>query len=534
MTAQNEVQNVIFEGLVTTRDEDGGVHIAPMGAEFDPDPEPEQLVLRPYQTSHTFANLQRTGQCVFHLTDDVELIAAAAIGRVEEIPDSFRLNEIDGAVLADACQWFALQVESADLRAARALITCRVVDHGMLREFLGFNRARHAVIEAAILATRVAFLDRQTIEAELEHWRPLIAKTGGAAEHRAFEMLTAFIRASFGGILPAMPATQKSQVLTVRAPARLHFGLFSFGNSGRQFGGTGVMIAEPALELVIRSASRFSVSGPLANEVQACAERCVGAWGADDLPACRLEVLTSPPRHAGLGSGTQLACAVATGLAAWCGRPTPTAHAMAEWTGRGQRSAIGTYGFLQGGLIVEAGRLPQDPLSPLLSRVAVPAAWRFILVRPDLTDGLSGEDELRAFATLAPVPSATREALVGEVEEHLLPALVAGDCQAFGESVYRYGRLAGSCFAAVQGGPYNGSELTGLVEVLRELGVAGVGQSSWGPTVFGIVDSQITAERIADELKRRYSAKRLSITITEADNRGAQVVRKDGPLESEE
>ena len=524
MTAHNEVLNVIFEGLVTTRDEDGGVHIAPMGAEFGPDPEPAQLVLRPFQTSHTFANLQRTGQCVFHLTDDVELIAAAAIGQVEVTPDCFRFNEINGAVLADACLWFALQIESADLRAARALLKCRVVNDGMLRKFLGFNRARHAVIEAAILATRVAFLDRHAIEAELARWRPLVEKTGGPAEHRAYEMLTAFIRASFGGTLPVKPATQESQVLTVRAPARLHFGLFSFGNTGRQYGGTGVMIAEPALELVIRSASRFTVEGPLANEVQASAERCVAAWGADEMPACRVEVLSSPPRHAGLGSGTQLACAVATGLAAWCGRPTPTAGALAEWTGRGQRSAVGTYGFLQGGLIVEAGRLPQDPLSPLLSRVAVPAAWRFILVRPDLTGGLSGEDEMRAFATLAPVPSATREALVREVDEHLLPALGVGDCQAFGESVYRYGRLAGSCFAAVQGGPYNGPELTGLVETLRELGVAGVGQSSWGPTVFGIVDSQFTAERIAVELKRRYSAQRLSITITEADNRGAKVV----------
>ena len=531
--AQNEVLDVIFEGLVTTWDEDGRMHIAPMGAEFGPDPEPEHLVLRPYQTSHTFANLHRTGQCVFHLTDDVELIAAAAIGRVDNNTDQFYVSRLNPLVLVDACRWFALQVESEDLRAARALINCRVRGRGMLREFLGFNRARHAVIEAAILATRIAFLDRRTIEAELEHWRPLVEKTGGAAEHRAFDMLTAFIRASYGGAAPALPATHKAQVLTVRAPARLHFGLFSFGNMGRQFGGTGVMIAAPALKLVIRSASQFTVTGQLSHEVQACAERCVAAWGADDLPACHMEVVTAPPRHAGLGSGTQLACAVATGLAAWCGRPAPTAQALVEWTGRGQRSAVGTYGFLQGGLIVEAGRLPHDALSPMLSRVAVPADWRFILVRSDQTGGLSGEDELHAFATLAPVPSATREALVREVDEHLLPALVAGDCQTFGESVYRYGRLAGSCFAAVQGGPYNGPELTELVEALRELGVAGVGQSSWGPTVFGVVDSQTTAERIAAELQRRYSAERLSIAITEADNRGAEVVQGDSPPESE-
>jgi beta-RFAP synthase len=527
---------VIFEGLVTTLDQDGGVHVAAMGPEFSPCAKGNssaELIIKPYQTSRTFANLHRTGQCVFHLTDDVELIAAAAIGQVVETPRHRPAPQIAGAILLDACRWYALQVESEDLQAARAVFKCRVVAEGTQRDFLGFNRARHAVIEAAILATRVAFLDPATIDEDLARWRPLVEKTGGDVEQRAFEMLCAFIRRSPRKAPRAASDSIGRREVVVRAPARLHFGLFSFGPSDRQYGGIGVMIDEPALRLAIRPASSFSVMGPLASEVRQSVERCAAAWQLPELPACDVEVLSAPPRHAGLGSGTQLACAVAAGLAAWRGQPAPTAEMLARWTGRAQRSAVGTYGFLLGGLVVEEGRLPAEPLSPLLHRRAFPASWRFVLARPILAGGLSGEDELRAFATLDPVTSAIRDALVTEVEEVLLPALAAGDCQAFGESVYRYGRLAGSCFAAVQGGPYNGPQLTQVVATLRELGIAGVGQSSWGPTVFGIVDSQETAERMADELTRRYSAIPLSIQIAAANNRGADVMWKDRPPESE-
>jgi beta-RFAP synthase len=530
------VLDVIFEGLVTTLDQDGSVHLAPMGSEFGPRAalaQSDQLILKPYQMSSTFANLHRTGQCVFHLTDDVELIAAAAIGQVAEMPRHHPASQIVGAILSDACRWYALQVESEDLREARAVIQCRVVAEGTQREFLGFNRARHAVIEAAILATRTSFLDRVVIEEDLARLRPLVEKTGGETERRAFRMLGEFIHQTPRKAAPLATDTVGRAEVTVRAPARLHFGLFSFGNLGRQYGGTGVMIKEPAVRLAIRPAACFSVAGAMSTEVRSCVDRCAAAWKWEALPACCVEVVSTPPRHAGLGSGTQLACAVAAGLTAWCGRPVPSAEALVQWTGRGQRSAVGTFGFLMGGLVVEGGRLPAEPLSPLLYRLPVPASWRFILARPHLAGGLSGDDELRAFATLESVPSATREALVREVEGELIPALAAKDCQAFGESVYRYGRLAGSCFAAVQGGPYHGPEITHLVTTLRELGIAGVGQSSWGPTVFGVVDSQETAERMADQLSHRYAAIPLSIGITAADNRGAEVLWNNGPPESE-
>ncbi|MHB8972014.1 MAG: GHMP family kinase ATP-binding protein [Pirellulaceae bacterium] len=315
----------------------------------------------------------------------------------------------------------------------------------------------------------------------------------------------------------------------VRAPSRLHFGLFSFGNRGRQFGGVGAMLARPALHLTIRPSDRFTVAGPSTHEITASVRRCCEMWQVDTAPACHIELVSAPRRHVGLGSGTQLACAVAAGLAAWLRQPAlgplPTPAELAQWTGRGQRSAVGTYGFLMGGLIVEAGRLPEEALSPLECRLEIPAAWRFVLVESPERRGFSGVDEQQAFAALPAVSDALREELIAEVQRRTLPAIAAQDCAAFGESLHRYGRLAGMCFAPVQGGPYNGPQTEQLVEEIRALGVSGVGQSSWGPTVYCVVENQDAAEHLAGELPPRCSVAPLAIQITPADNHGAVLTR---------
>jgi beta-RFAP synthase len=310
----------------------------------------------------------------------------------------------------------------------------------------------------------------------------------------------------------------------VRAPARLHFGLFSFGTRGRRYGGVGAMVAEPALHLTMRPAAQFHLSGSAATELVAATRRCCRAWGVPHPPPCQIEVVHAVPRHVGLGSGTQLASALAAGLNAWLGRPALSPRELAVVTGRGRRSAVGTYGFLAGGFVVEAGRGPRERLAPLERRIDIPADWRFVLVTSPARRGLSGSDEQRAFAHLPPVPETVRAQLVAEVREHMVPALLAADCRGFGESVYRYGRLAGSCFAAVQGGPYNGPHIEQLVELARSLGTAGVGQSSWGPTVYCLVASQPDAERLCQRL-RAQAGSALDIRVTAADNRGGVVTR---------
>ena len=161
--------------------------------------------------------------------------------------------------------------------------------------------------------------------------------------------------------------------------------------------------------------------------------------------------------------------------------------------GRGRRSAVGTYGFLTGGLIVEAGKLPGDELAPLQDRFEFPAEWRFVLVRLGSSPGLYGKPEHKAFADLPSVSPETRGALIDEVEREMIPAVLRDDCEAFGESVYRFGYRAGICFAPVQGGPYHGDHVADMVEEIRSLGVPGVGQSSWGPTLFCVLPSESAA-----------------------------------------
>ncbi len=183
---------MILEGILTTTNVDGTVNIAPMGPIVDESM--CRLLLRPFQTALTFANLQRTGQGVFHVVDRVDLLARAALGPVDPLPSMTRATAVDGWILNDACRWYAVKVESVDDSRPRAEIACRVVESGKLRDFFGFNRARHAVLEAAILATRVNLLPLPQILAELAKLRVIIDKTGGAEEQAAFEFVEHYVQ----------------------------------------------------------------------------------------------------------------------------------------------------------------------------------------------------------------------------------------------------------------------------------------------------------------------------------------------------
>jgi hypothetical protein len=183
--------DLLIEGIVTTLGSDGRAHIAPMGpivdANFD------RLHLRPFRTSTTYANLKRSGQGVLHVTDDVELMARAAVGRLEGMPPMRPAQAVEGVILTDACRWYAFKVEALDDRQERTSIVGRVVERGRLRDFVGFNRAKHAVVEAAILATRIGMLDAAFIRSEFDRLAAPVEKTGGYAELRAFEFLRQYV-----------------------------------------------------------------------------------------------------------------------------------------------------------------------------------------------------------------------------------------------------------------------------------------------------------------------------------------------------
>ena len=320
-----------------------------------------------------------------------------------------------------------------------------------------------------------------------------------------------------------LPEGEGFRDVYVRTPCRLHFGMFGFGRVDRpQFGGVGVMVEPPCVEVTISSADRFSVQGDCVDRVRQFVDLAVNHWQLQSWPNCRIEV-RSPADHTGLGVGTQLGLAIAAGLRRYLILPEVAVASLALSVGRGQRSAVGTYGFQLGGLILDAGKEAGDRLGKLAHRIELPMAWRFVLVRPTSKQGLAGDHETEAFAKLPPVPDRVASELWWIANEQMLSAVIAGDCSAFGEAVYQFGRLAGECFSAAQGGPFASREIAELVAAIRGFGVAGVGQSSWGPTVFAVVADEVEAERLASWLRQEESRRNCEIKIARPNNSGAVI-----------
>jgi len=313
-------------------------------------------------------------------------------------------------------------------------------------------------------------------------------------------------------------------IVQVVAPARLHFGMFSFAVPGvRQFGGVGVMVRQPALRLTISSDQRLCVTGPLAERARHFARLAWRRMQSSREPPLRIEILAAPAAHSGLGSGTQLAMAVAAGLNSFCGAAPATAEALARRVDRGTRSAVGLHGFVHGGLIAESGKLAADEISPMVARVQFPRRWRFVLITPRDAVGIHGHEEREAFAHLPAVPAETTAALAREAFLRLIPAVATERFEDASDSLYRYGHLAGTCFASRQAGAYASRRLRRSVEVIRSLGVSGVGQSSWGPTLFALLPDSATARHFVDKLSRHPEAENTRIIITAAANRGAKI-----------
>ena len=189
---------MILEALVTTLEATGAPHLAPMGPRV-PGPNFDSFVLRPFNASNTYKNLSRHREGVLHVTDDALLMARAAVGEVREFPATRAAEQVRGFVLADCCRYFEFAVRSIADNTERVTIEAEVVCARSVRDFFGFNRARNAVLEAAIFATRLHFLPLAEVRAEFAKLRVIVEKTGGAPEHEALELLEAKLSAAEAG-----------------------------------------------------------------------------------------------------------------------------------------------------------------------------------------------------------------------------------------------------------------------------------------------------------------------------------------------
>jgi uncharacterized protein len=183
---------MIVETVTTTINPDGSVNCAAMGVEWGD----EAIVIKPFRATRTLRNLERNGAAVVNLTDDILLFTQAALD--DPHPPTRPAAVVDGAVLAEACSWREVAVDAIDASGPRATVTTRVVGRGTGREFIGFNRACHAVLEASILASRVRRLPPEEIRTELARLAVLVDKTAGPREREAMDCVLAHVRAAVG------------------------------------------------------------------------------------------------------------------------------------------------------------------------------------------------------------------------------------------------------------------------------------------------------------------------------------------------
>lgn len=309
----------------------------------------------------------------------------------------------------------------------------------------------------------------------------------------------------------------------VEAPARLHFGMLDLrGALGRKFGGIGGAVPAPSLLLEAAPADVLYAEGPSSDRVAEFARRYLAFHGVE--AGAALRVHQAIPAHSGLGSGTQLALAVARALAELHGLPTDAVQ-LARAVGRARRSAIGTWTFAGGGFVLEGGRRPgaEDP-APLLARFPFPEEWRCVLAIPPGRPGVSGDAETAAFARLAPPPERGVMRVSHLVLMALLPAIAENDPVTFGQALTEIQCINGRWFAPVQGGAFSPGEPEGLVGRMTEWGALGVGQSSWGPAVYGLVSGDANAESLAERVREELGDEG-AVYVGPFSNAGARVWR---------
>ena len=310
----------------------------------------------------------------------------------------------------------------------------------------------------------------------------------------------------------------------VEAPARLHLGFMDLnGNLGRRFGSLGLTLEGISTEVEVRRCNTLQVEGPAAAQVRAlvCAAALIEKLG---LPhGLCINIRRAIPDHVGLGSGTQMTLAVAAGLSRLYGLDLPTRHA-ARLMSRGMRSGIGIGAFDTGGFILDGGRGDEDALPPVIMQSVFPEAWRLLLIFDERGPGIHGTEEKEAFKTLPTFPADKAAALCRLVMMQALPALVEQDCDRFGHAVGQLQQVVGDHFAPAQSGRFASPEVARVLDWLQQQGIQGIGQSSWGPTGFAILDSQARADSVLQAVVDRFDGNAsLRFMVCRPRNHGSRI-----------
>jgi beta-ribofuranosylaminobenzene 5'-phosphate synthase len=313
----------------------------------------------------------------------------------------------------------------------------------------------------------------------------------------------------------------------IKTPARLHMGLIDLnGEMGRMFGGLGVAIDHPNVILEAEPSKNLSITGEETALVASLAKRFFDAYHTKTNVS--IKVKEAIPAHMGLGSGTQLAIAVATALAKVFNVQASTQE-LALAMGRAKRTGVGTAIFEKGGFVVDGGKTTQngtclpEKFPPLIFRQKFPEDWRFIVAMPNVNKGLASKEEASAFSQMLPMSAEETGKICRLTMMKLLPALAEHDIESFGDALTRIQIVIGGYFAQAQGGTYSTSASAECIEAMQKLGACGVGQSSWGPALYGVIKKE-EAKQVLKETKI-YLTRTVGgeAFVAKANNKGATI-----------
>ncbi len=325
--------------------------------------------------------------------------------------------------------------------------------------------------------------------------------------------------------------TYKYKSVTITAPARLHMGFMDMnGDLGRNFGSLGLTLSDISTSLTVSAADDCQVSGLVQGKAETYAKTILDNLG---LPhKINIEIHHAIPQHIGLGSGTQMALAISSGIATLFDLDV-NASELANITERGKRSGIGLGAFVKGGFLVDGGRGENTLVPPVISDIPFPDEWRVMLIFDDSRSGLNGSPETSAFKKLPPMDKDLSGHLCRLVLMQILPALIEKDIAHFGDGITGIQEAVGDHFSRYQGGRYSSPDVADLLSWLDTQGVCGLGQSSWGPTGFALFGSEQEAQRIKDAAEQIWQpGGPIRLMLCAAKNDGAEVIVNDDKKKS--
>ncbi len=311
----------------------------------------------------------------------------------------------------------------------------------------------------------------------------------------------------------------------VKTPARLHFGLIDLnGDLGRIFGGFGLGIDYPNVIIQAEQSEESKFTGERNELAEKLTERFLQAYNIHNSVYIHIEKAIAD--HVGLGSGTQMALAVATALSKIF-KVKASTQELAVVMGRAERTGVGTAVFEQGGFVVDGGKLnngsTRAKFPPLIYRRPFPDNWHFVVAVPHEIKGLANDEERIAFQQTPPMSSERVGKICRLIVMKLLPALTEENINEFGEALTQIQAAIGDNFAGVQGGRYSNATTKRGIEFMQRLGACGVGQSSWGPAFYGLFleeHAQRAKPQVQAFLKRETGG---NVFVAHANNRGAYI-----------